>query len=481
MVMSDLLLLDSSLLHNKYGDLVDKIPYLESLLNERGHIRRGKVLDQFHHRKEDRLSYDDIVLLYQAWRDDPEYLGFEGIKEDGSSDFLFAKCAKRGNDVYIDRVKQNIDFLDGLPSIIFFDPDTRGIKFTSALFITLTYGHKQCLNCGKHYDLKSSACPFCNSQNSIILSPYDAWQSIAKDLHLFETKLRQHYGNFVKFRVWEASDSFYPHVHIFYFFLDHAFRVHRHYNPKKKKETWRIPDRDRDIIQGLWHSYVDIQGCYDTMGSFSEVKKYITKDLWTSKGDKTNAMIWLFNKRSYWISTWSPYKRAYKCPNKGCEGILERKEYTNWDSLMEDSITVYECPICGMRYFDKELTIKDQTHILKPKSEWSKESGNYKKDFVGAIWGYDVWYDLYFGHLEAGEDLGEGNMSDLVIRMLHSCKDYYVKIIFLGVFSGHSLGISSKIWFTSLKDPPPDVLEQINEAKMQDSFSHENIFKEGLP
>ena len=163
------------------------------------------------------------------------------------------------------------------------------------------------------------------------------------------------------------------------------------------------------------------------------------------------------------------------------QGAETFKEYTNWDSLMEDSITVYECPICGMRYFDKELTIKDQTHILKPKSEWSKESGNYKKDFVGAIWGYEAWYDLYFGHLEAGEDLGEGNMSDLVTRLLHSCKDYYVKIIFLGVFSGHSLGISSKIWFTSLKDPPPEVLEQINEAKMQDSFSHDNIFKEGLP
>ena len=286
--------------------------------NDNGAIRSHLVRSQYFSNK---IQLPDVVDLYRSWRDDPEYMVlrkwidlneeqtmlFQNSSGFGDTWFVdegilpvyeLVKCSKRGNDVYQDLVDRKLSGMKELPNIQFFDDHTVD-KRTCLLFVTLTYDT----------NLKNSDC---------------AWLDIGKDFHLFHNNLRKKYGKVEIFRTWESTQNYYPHVHCMILFWDKDFSVLEHTNDDGKL-TYRIPYKEVQDIAKYWHSNVDVQAMQDTHGCIKELTKYITKDLCSNKGDKTNAMIWLFRKQSYAIS--KGFTKAI------CGWNIDFNEPTNYDLI----------------------------------------------------------------------------------------------------------------------------------------------------
>lgn len=267
----------------------------ECFTNENGAIRCHHVRGEYF---SGHIKLPDVLDLYRSWRDDPEYFILRKwleldesqirltSKESEYEDTWYVnegiipvyeliKASKRGNDVYQNLVESKLSGMMELPNLQFFDEHSAD-KRTCLLFITLTYDTKR----------KNTDC---------------AWIDIGKEFHLFHNNLRKKYGKVEIFRTWESTQNYYPHVHCMILFWDHDFPVIEHTN-RDGQTTYRIPYKDVQDIAGYWHSNIDVQAMQDTHGCIKELTKYITKDLCSNKGDKTNAMIWLYRKQSYAIS-----------------------------------------------------------------------------------------------------------------------------------------------------------------------------------
>ena len=150
-------------------------------------------------------------------------------------------------------------------------------KRTNALFLTLTFDPSK-------YDVKT------------------AWSGIGCFLNKFLSNLRKIYGSIAHIRVFESTKKYYPHVHILILFWDHSFPVIQHLD-KDNRVTWRIPYKEKIKIASYWkYGLIDVQAIQTTNEAFSEITKYLVKDLCSKKGDITNSMLWLFRKQSYSIS-----------------------------------------------------------------------------------------------------------------------------------------------------------------------------------
>lgn len=262
---------------------------LDSFCNEYGAIR-SKFVRGYYLCGEIDLS--NVVDLFKTWKEDSEYFILRGELKHSQpmidsrehhvfSDYIyrFVKASKRGNDVYRYLVNKKLAPLNEIRDITFFKDDW-GNKQTNLLFVTLTYDTNRC-------DVKT------------------AWENIGIDYHLFCTKLRKKYGDVEFFRTWESTQNYYPHVHVLIGFKDKSFPVFINTckkGKKKGKRSFRIPKSDKERISSFWHSNTDIQGVDNTKNAIQELTKYITKDLCSDKGNKTNSMIWLFRKQSYAIS-----------------------------------------------------------------------------------------------------------------------------------------------------------------------------------
>ena len=334
-------------------------------LNNQGCYRWNKIRAAYFN---EFINVDRVVDLYKKWKDQTEYLWLDGLNINGEYvASLFVKASKRGNDVYRSRLKKKFDFLESLDPIYFFGD--WGSKNTPMLFITPTVD-------AKRYSLD------------------EAWEKISNELHMFETKLRQQYGSFIKFRVWEAHESGYPHCHVVYYFHDKWFHVFEHWTKKKNKQgelvsklTYRVANKHKNKISSFWSmGNVDVQGVQDTHGAFSEVKKYITKNIWSSKGDLTNAMICLHRKQSYGISLCDPYQAL--------ERYYQKHNITDW---------------------------KEQERLRPGLFEKFR-----KKDFIGSIWGMKIYQWFYN---EANVNLAEPGFTDLVKDSVHNCNKQFPEIV----------------------------------------------------
>ena len=305
------------------------------------------------------------------------------------------------------RVKSKFSFFDTLPPISFFE-DEDEIKKTPILFITTTVDPKR-------YSIKA------------------AWLDISAELHRFETLLRQKYGSFAKFRVWESHASGYPHSHIVYVFHNEPFTVWEHFD-KEGNRSFRIPNKDRDAIKHMWRmGNIDIQGVQDTLGALSEVQKYVTKNIWSDKADKTNAMLTLFRKQSYWISSFNPLNQLLPKRISEIKDLWERHKQTNY-------------------YVELRL------------AEWAK------KDFIGSIWGPDVYLEFYEWLNEKGmENLDEPGASALVKETMRNCNIEIPEIVrweFVGFILGADLFSffpqNNDEWAFGVKDPPFELYACVN-------------------
>lgn len=282
------------------------------MVNEYGCLRWSLIRSAYY---ADLINENDVVDIYKEWRDTTEFLVLKGKKEiqipsltpEGSGKidyqifYKFIKAAKRGNDVYRKIVQQKFNVLNKIEPITFFEREWE-TKSTSLLFITLTYGQKVCSSCGKHFKKSLRVCPYCRSVHVHDVSIAEAWENIGDDFNRFLSNLKKKYGKISVLRSWEAHVSFFPHAHMTIAFHDHDFPVFEHID-KDGKKTYRVSNYDNKLIRNYWHSpNVDVQGVANTQEAVNEVSKYITKDLCSDKGNKTAAMLSLFNKQSYSIS-----------------------------------------------------------------------------------------------------------------------------------------------------------------------------------
>lgn len=236
--------------------------------NESGFFRWKKI----------RLAYfkgcidvDDVVSLYRKWRDQKECFMMDGFDVWGDYQVTaWGKASKRGNDVYKAELKKRFSVFDRLQPLNFSDIFCGK---TPMLFLTLTIDSKR-------YGLD------------------EAWRKVSGEFHTFLAKVQQEYGSFCILRCWEAHESGYPHIHLLIYFKKRLFVTFNH------KNKLRIADKHRENFTNWWSmgENVDVQGVSDTQGAFSEVQKYVTKSVFTEKGDKTNAMVCLYKMRQFSIS-----------------------------------------------------------------------------------------------------------------------------------------------------------------------------------
>jgi len=389
------------------------------------------------------ITFENVKTIHLEWRNTPESLWLDGY--DGNDKFIqtvLVPACKRGNKVYKERVSKKLSYLDALPPIDFFD-EAFGRKTTPMLLITL--------------DVDANKYTF-----------DEAWKQQPYELHLFETKLRIAYGSFVKLKASEAHASGYPHKHITYYFPNHEFEVFEHfsvniscnqcrkrftksYTKSKKlnnckfcgstdikksipKRTFRVNDAEKQKIKNMWRmgKNLDVQAVQDTLGAFSEIKKYITKTLWNKKGLNTAAALSLFNQKAYYISSCNPVNQYPKLNDNGkryCNmcGASMDLEYIDNHYFSRNA----HCKSCDRQTFvvDFSPSLRNTIAFEDYLKKWriANMENFRKKDFVGSIWGMDAYKQLYQLHKDG---LNEPDQNALVKEILHSCNNEFPEIVY---------------------------------------------------
>jgi hypothetical protein len=235
---------------------------------------RKIVLEEF---EEFGLTIPQIVDRYWKWVSEVKYMILNRINlRTFKSDVFAIKCSKRGNDVYRHRVYRRFKELSSLAEkTVFFNPKDRELnKKTRALFITLTYDPKLC-----GWD--------------------KAWKTLGNEYNRFMSHVRKKFGGVSCFRVFEAYESGYPHIHCILLFEEEEFKVFR-----DKKGQFRI--KEKGVIAEGWRSHTDAKAMSSLGRGLSYLKKYLLKSIEAKNKDsktlKTLALGWLFNKRAFSVS-----------------------------------------------------------------------------------------------------------------------------------------------------------------------------------
>jgi len=263
------------------GDNIDKVYY--NLLNEDGNIRMWYVWDYYH--VKEVLDEEDIVELYEKWRNQHEYIALQriytvtedlyGIDESIQYDYVFLKTCKRGNNVHRYRIGKRLKPVMETGNIEYI-MNIGDIQKCNVLFLTLTYNPARC-------------------------NVRTAWNRISEEVHVFLTQIMKEFGKISYIRVVEATESFYPHVHMLVVFKEHSFMVRRH-TSREGQIRYIISDNENKRIAKHWHSFVDIQAVEDSRMVSSYITKYLTKEMHNEKGSKTLAMLWIFRMQTYVMS-----------------------------------------------------------------------------------------------------------------------------------------------------------------------------------
>jgi hypothetical protein len=254
--------------------------------NDFGHIRRSFVKRAFN---DGSIDYDDVLSIYDEWRNDDEYICLQKLATYKQKDLLdnvqemiddvvysFIKASKRGNDVYSYLVKQKFKPFENIKDVSYFI-DEFSRKKTKLLFITLTFDAKE-------------------------MDPIESWYLIPHLWNTFKANLTKKYGRIKTFRTWESTEKYYAHIHALIYFEETEFECFEHIN-KDGRKTYRIPYYQAKQMKKYYPYHIDVQACDTFKNAMKEVtkclKNYILKDTKSDKPKKTNAMIWLTGKQGY--------------------------------------------------------------------------------------------------------------------------------------------------------------------------------------
>lgn len=229
------------------------------------------------------LSYqeqdlEDIKRGYLEWVEYTEYLIFR--KENiytSEKTWKAVKASKRGNDVYVWRLKKRLRKLDKLPKVYFFNPKDRSRRHkTKVAFVTLTYKRDDRLDI--------------------------VWEEVSSDYNRWITGKRRKFGRIHVIKSLEAQKDGYVHIHCILYFEDVEFETF-FYNGKG-----RINRKD-DIAEN-WHwGFVDVIALCSLRAGVGYVTKYIMRIHEALAHKETNdkhvltlALLWIFKKRAFSIS-----------------------------------------------------------------------------------------------------------------------------------------------------------------------------------
>lgn len=247
-------------------------------------------------------------------------------------------------------------------------------------------------------------------------------------------------------------------------------------NKSVPNRTFRISNAERQKIKDMWRmgKNLDVQAIQDTLGVFSEVKKYVTKTIWNDKGLNTAAALSLFNQKSYYISTCNPWTQYPKLEDNGhryCNmcGAPMDKEYMENHYYARHA----HCTECDRKTLVVDFIprYKDTEKFNEYLEKWRKANMNkfMKKDFVGCIWGEAAYKQLYKLYDDGLQDPG---FDALVKETMRSCNEEFPEIAFF-VYRGtfrtadiDNFAANSKIkhgpyepfWF----DPSPECKDYFN-------------------
>jgi Bacteriophage replication gene A protein (GPA). len=269
---------------------------------------------------------EDITRLYVNWRDQPEYIPMRFVYRDkeiidpadfgsnvekyrnwlfehtGSepytykdlivfnserSEWNFIKSCKRGNDVYIREIQSRFEnaFL-GKPILTFFEPDW-AIKKTNLLYIT-----------GNTDPSKVDHDHGC------------AWLNFGKQWNNYITQIRNYFRKkkpncrVYALRTWQSHKNGFPHFHALLYFENYEFSVVTWKHPDGSV-SYRLPSRskDRAKLKGSWGwGNADVICVGNSHDAFTDLLKYITRDLEGGESDLTNSLVWYFRRQSFGIS-----------------------------------------------------------------------------------------------------------------------------------------------------------------------------------
>jgi hypothetical protein len=239
-----------------------------------------------------------LVDYYESWRDLSEYLVLQNqnFKQDLKTDIkktIAVKCSKRGNDVYRNRVRKRLDWMNGLQDVRFFkDEDiSKGLAKTRMIFFTLTYDTKRC-------------------------SLMNAWEAIGSEYNIWISRLRSLDPDLSVVRVWQSFGNGFPHIHGVILFKNKEFQVaFKQEDPVlhgRSHVVYRV--QDKEIFETSWHSWVDVAACYSLRGALSYCRRYITREVLKgesyslpmyeggSQSAQDLALMWIYRKRSFAVS-----------------------------------------------------------------------------------------------------------------------------------------------------------------------------------
>lgn len=220
-------------------------------------------------------NFTPLMEIYDEWRNEIDYLVLTEKRQAKIRDRFFldkrifaVKCAKRGNDVYINlRIKKRLRHLFKIAQII-------KEKKVYALFLTLTCNVRQ-------YKGRVEAWQDMSSKWNRFIS----W--LRRERKEKEPKVSNQYIGF--FRVFEAFKDpkglghGYPHIHAILFF---------------KKKTFL----SKKMLDEQWGAWTWIKHCRSVKGSIGYLLKYLEKSFKEESHFLTPSILWLFGLRSFGVS-----------------------------------------------------------------------------------------------------------------------------------------------------------------------------------
>lgn len=235
---------------------------LHQCTNLEGKVRLKPAREYFVGELDSLGDLQTLAGVYDQWKQEVDYFALRvryreklTDKHPTKSSTWAVKCAKRGNDVYAKlRIEKKLAGLYDIGTLV-----EEGEVYAS--FLTLTCDPKV-------YGWSRTR----------------AWEDLSRKWNRFITWIRKMNPCFLGvFRVYEATERGYPHVHALLFW---SF------------SKW-IPQAK---LTEQWGAHTWIEKCRDVKGSIGYLVKYLKKGFTDEGHMGTPAMLWLLKKRSYSVS-----------------------------------------------------------------------------------------------------------------------------------------------------------------------------------
>jgi len=247
--------------------------YFELILNENGSPLASKIRKLYFSNVE---TYGDLNLaleLYKRYRDHPDYIILYNVK---SNRYKAIKSAKRGNDVYLYRIRKRLQpILNKLKgcNVVFAENDKHRIYTTYFLFVNLTF------DC----------------------SPEETYEK-AKGIKEFMDLLRKVLGK-VYIVAWgldlQSSGKLHYDAVIY---VPHGVRVRWWYSQHRKKHILVLVDQKLfEDIKSKWrYGFANIEGVSSLREALEYCLKYV---LSSAQNELLNTIAILYRKRTFYIAT----------------------------------------------------------------------------------------------------------------------------------------------------------------------------------